>query len=101
MFQWKETETTKKRNDETVTEYTYSQGWFDTRIDSSTFQEGGHDNPGNAWPFETVTQSAQNVTMGKFRLNSGQVAKLGQRDEDYEWEDEGENAIAMTADALS
>lgn len=39
--------------------------------------------------------------MGKFRLNSSQVGKLGKRDEDYEWEDEGENAISMTVDALS
>ena len=39
--------------------------------------------------------------MGKFRLNASQVERLGNRDEQYAWEDEGENAIASTAEALS
>ena len=45
--------------------------------------------------------TAQNVTMGKFRLNQAQIAMLGRRDESYQWEDEGEGAIGQTADSMA
>ena len=101
MYQWKENQTTRREGDQEITEYTYERNWYETRIDSSSFRESGYENPTNEWPFQTMTQSAQNVTMGKFRLNASQVERLGQKNEDYEWEDEGENAIAMTVDQLS
>ena len=39
--------------------------------------------------------------MGKFRLNATQVAMLGSKNEMYQWEDDGENAIAATADTMA
>ena len=39
--------------------------------------------------------------MGKFRLNATQVAMLGKRDENYEWDDEGEAAISNTAGTMA
>lgn len=39
--------------------------------------------------------------MGKFRLNQTQIAMLGKKNEMYQWEDEGEGAIASTADAMA
>ena len=101
MYQWKENVSQKQEGENTVTTYDYEQGWFQQKIDSSGFKEQDKQNPPNAWPFQTETMTAQNVTMGKFRLNNTQVAMLGKRDEVYQWEDEGASAINATADTMA
>ena len=58
-------------------------------------------NPSNTWPFRSETLSAQNVTMGKFRLNAAQIGMLGKREENIPWDDEGEQAIANTEAAMA
>ena len=58
-------------------------------------------NPANSWPFKSETFSAQNITVGKYRLNEAQVYKLGQAEMNIEWDDEGEQAIANTKDAMA
>ena len=45
--------------------------------------------------------TANNVTMGKFRLNQTQIAMLGKKDEMYQWDDDGENAISSTAGTMA
>lgn len=103
MYQWKETKTTTKNGDEETTVTEYDQGWFEYPISSSNFDDqDGHENPSNEWPFKSETIDAQTVTMGKFRLNSTQVKTLGgQRDESLEFENDGEDVINTTADALA
>ena len=53
------------------------------------------------WPFLSETLTAQNVMMGKFRLPATSVSSLGRKDEVYQWGDDGEEAINMTADSMS
>ena len=81
MYQWKETSKTEERKNAggsvtKTTTYTYSKGWSGRAIDSSEFKEAGHDNPG-AFEFPSRTQRAENVSFGAFRLNEGQVARIG------------------------
>ena len=81
MFQWQEEEKseTKKKlggGEETVKTYTYSKGWSDNVIDSSSFQQsGGHENPG-AFPIEGTTVVADPVHVGAFTLSAEQVDQL-------------------------
>ena len=81
MYQWKEDcKTEEKKNAggsvTTTKTYTYSKVWSGKAIDSSEFKEAGHDNPG-ALEFTSRTQRAENVSFGAFRLNEGQVARIG------------------------
>ena len=57
-------------------------------------------NPSNAWPFKSETLTAQNVTVGKFRLNSAQITRLGMQQSPVAFEDDGEAAIAQTKSAM-
>ena len=50
-------------------------------------------NPENAWPFKSETLTAQNVMVGKFRLNSAQITRLGMQQQPVAFEDDGEAAI--------
>lgn len=97
MFQWKENVHT---SDDRTT-YTYDKIWSATPIESSNFHESDKKNPSNTWPFKSETQSAQNVTIGKFRLAPAMVERLGEKTIPMEWEDEGANAISSTADAMA
>lgn len=81
MFQWKEnSETTEKKNlggsVTKTTTYTYEQVWSSSAIDSSSFKEPGHDNPG-VIEFPSEEKRAANVTFGAFRLNERQIARIG------------------------
>ena len=81
MFQWKEnSSTTEKKNVggsvTKTTTYTYEQVWSPSAIDSSSFKEAGHDNPGFI-EFPSEEKRAANVTFGAFRLNERQVARIG------------------------
>ncbi len=81
MYQWSEksqSETRKKLGggEETVTTYTYSKTWSDDVIASSNFQEPtGHENPG-AMRFASQTWQADDVTLGAFELQPGQVLRI-------------------------
>ena len=76
MFQWDEDaeETTKKKEGggtETKVTYHYSKGWKPNAIDSSEFADPkDHGNPGTM-VYTPVLQTANNVTLGAFRLPAG------------------------------
>ena len=81
MFQWKENSTTTEKKNlggsvTKTTTYTYEQVWSASAIDSSSFKEAGHDNPGFI-EFPSEEKRAANVTFGAFRLNERQIARIG------------------------
>ena len=81
MYQWQEDcKTEEKKNVggsvTKTTTYTYEQVWSSSAIDSSSFKEPGHDNPGFI-EFPSEEQRAANVTFGAFRLNERQIARIG------------------------
>ena len=81
MYQWvehSETKETKKLGGsvEKTTVYTYSKEWVDDVVESGSFKEAGHDNPA-AIEFPSAEKRASNVTFGAFRLNEGQIARIG------------------------
>ena len=83
QYQWRETSSTREEHHEdgtveTITDYHYDTIWCDHRIDSTGFfDREGHDNPENEWPFVQETQTANFVMLGKFRLESRDVNRLG------------------------
>ena len=100
MYQWKENQSTKREGDTETTTYTYEKGWFAYPISSAGFQERDKRNPTKEWPFMSETKSAETVTMGKFKLNQDQIAKLGQKDESWNWKDGGAAACENTTDTM-
>ncbi len=81
MYQWiEESRTSEKKklggSVEKTTTYTYKQTWSSSAIDSSSFKESGHDNPG-AMEFEAEDKQAANVTFGAFRLSEKQIGMIG------------------------
>ena len=81
MYQWiEDSHTTEKKNlggsVTKTTTYTYSKDWSENAIDSSSFHEAGHDNPG-AIEFQAGETYAQNVSFGAFRLNKKQIESIG------------------------
>lgn len=86
MYQWVEdSDTTEEKklggSVEKTTVYTYSKDWCKNLVDSSHFQEEGHDNP-TFMPFKDRNFIATEVTLGAFRLNSSQIQAIGQ-EHDY------------------
>lgn len=80
MYQWIESSKTveKKNVGGSVTKtttYTYKTDWSSSVVDSSSFKEAGHDNPG-VMEFESKDSVAQNVTFGAFRLSENQIASI-------------------------
>lgn len=81
MYQWREerhSETREKLGGgtETVTTYSYEQGWESRPINSSTFKRPeGHSNPARL-PYPQWSQSASPVTLGAFRLSSSLIAMI-------------------------
>jgi hypothetical protein len=80
IYQWEETSTseTKKKlggGEETVTTYHYKQIWSDKPINSSGFNEKGHENP-TTQNFSTGSAQAAVVTLGAFQLPSGLVSQI-------------------------
>ena len=72
MYQWIEsstsrTEKTSGGGERTITEYTYSEGWSTTLIDSSTFREQRSDrvNP-SSFPFEKAWWEAEPILLNGF-----------------------------------
>ena len=81
MYQWVEhSKTTEKKNlggsVTKTTTYTYSKEWVGEAIDSSSFHEPGHDNPGGI-EFPSQETRAANVTFGAFRLSERQIERIG------------------------
>ena len=82
MYQWEEerrseTRTTLGGGQETVTTYSYRQVWSSRPIDSSRFQQPqGRQNPPFRYP--SATQTAQEATIGGFRLVQAQLSGIGE-----------------------
>eukprot|EP00421_Protoceratium_reticulatum_P021372 CAMPEP_0168378992 /NCGR_PEP_ID=MMETSP0228-20121227/11615_1 /TAXON_ID=133427 /ORGANISM="Protoceratium reticulatum, Strain CCCM 535 (=CCMP 1889)" /LENGTH=447 /DNA_ID=CAMNT_0008392013 /DNA_START=68 /DNA_END=1412 /DNA_ORIENTATION=+ len=79
MFQWVE----HSREEETdapgggkdkVTIYTYAKEWKSEPVDSSSFQEAGHDNP--SMPLRSADHEATNVSFGAFTLSKSLVGQM-------------------------
>ncbi|MDU9050736.1 MAG: TMEM43 family protein [Candidatus Electrothrix sp. Rat3] len=81
MYQWQESsqsETKKKLGGgtETVTTYSYSKGWEDNIVSSSSFKKPvGHENP-DSMPYASEEQTADRVTLGAFTLSSSQINRI-------------------------
>ena len=81
MYQWKEKSSTKSEKQlggsvKKTTVYTYEKGWSSSVIDSSSFKEAGHNNPG-AFPFESEKMYASNVKLGAFTLQPDMIRRIG------------------------
>ena len=101
MFQWQETRHEEKQGDQTRIWYSHSKSWSSSKIDSASFHEqAGHENPSASWPFVSETITAQNVTIGKFRLNHAQISRLGTEARVFNFKDDGAAAIEETLSPL-
>ena len=81
MYQWIEESKSHKQkklggSEETVTTYTYKKEWSSKVIDSSGFQEAGHDNPG-VMEYPSDKLLASNVKFGAFNLTPDQIGRIG------------------------
>ena len=88
MYQWIEESRSQKKKklgggEDTVTTYTYTTDWVENAIDSSRFNESGHDNPG-VMEFTSDKTLAGNVSFGAFNLNPGQIERIGSA-QDYKF----------------
>lgn len=111
MYQWKEnSESETEKNvgggTTTTTTYTYDKVWSSSVIDSSSFQESGHDNP-DSMPYQGETWLAEKVTLGTFDLSPSLIAAMGPW-EKYEIEpqkteavSEGDASAAATENAVT
>jgi len=81
MYQWRESSEsdTKKKvggSTETTTTYSYTLGWSDQVIDSSTFKDpAGHRNP-SSMPYTSRLVTAESVTVGAFQLSDSLVGRI-------------------------
>ena len=72
-------------------------------MNSRNFErQEGHENPVTKWPFKSSTIKANNISLGKIRLNPSQIDKLGQKTDDiFIWDnDKALSAIEDTAEAM-
>ena len=81
MYQWKEKSSTKTEKQmggsvKKITTYTYEKGWSSQLINSSSFKEAGHDNPGS-FPFESEKWYASDVKLGAFVLQKNIIERIG------------------------
>src|SRR5690606_8948731 len=79
MYQWREvtrseTQKTAGGSERTVEVHAYEQVWSPRAIDSSSFQEAGHDNPPLA--LESATFDAVNVVLGQYRVTPSLLAQI-------------------------
>lgn len=88
MYQWEEESQTREKKNlggsvTRQTTYTYHKTWSDQVIDSSSFKESGHDNPG-AMGYSELERQAEVVRFGAFQLTDGQIGRIGGA-HDYEF----------------
>ena len=81
MYQWiEESHTTEKKkmggSVEKTTTYTYKKDWVSHAINSSSFKEAGHDNPGSI-EFQDEELYASNVSFGAYKLSEKQIRMIG------------------------
>ena len=81
MYQWKEKSSTKSEKKlgggvKKTTVYTYEKGWSSSLINSSSFKEGGHNNPAE-FPFESEKWYASDVKLGAFSLQPDMIRRIG------------------------
>lgn len=79
MYQWVEKSESETRNKlgggtETVTTYTYSKEWRSEAVDSSGFQEAGHDNPPMA--VESTQIDAPSGALGAYTVGENVLSQL-------------------------
>lgn len=74
VYQWQEEER-KQENDAKKKNYTYHKVWKEGLIDSSLFQQAGHDNPKTV-AYASDYWEASHVTTGAFTLSSELVAQI-------------------------
>ena len=72
MYQWVE-ESETDDNDKTI--YTYKKEWSESLIDSSEFNQSGHDNP-EYMKYESEYFAADKVLIGAFELTESQKEKM-------------------------
>jgi hypothetical protein len=81
-YQWKENEKSEERKKlgggtETTKTYTYEKTWASEPIESAQFKRPeGHQNPLEAFPYESTTLIADPVKVGAFKLSEAQIDKL-------------------------
>lgn len=80
MYQWKENKKTESRDKlgggkETITTYTYEKRWDDEPIDSGSFREGGHVNPGSM-PYRDQNFSVSDARIGAWRADDTILSAL-------------------------
>ena len=97
MYQWRES---RREEDERV-HYDYDMVWSESPIDSYNFDDKSKVNPANTWPFQTQNQEASCVTLGKYRLSSAQVSRLGRtRTKTVDLTEGGDVAVSQTEGAM-
>ena len=72
MYQWEEE---KHTDDDDKTTYSYKKVWSESVIDSGSFHETGHENPGSM-PYKSQTYLSTSVQVGAFNLNDSQISIL-------------------------
>lgn len=81
-YQWEEHTKTEKKDkiggaQETITTYTYSKDWTFSPINSSDFKDPDYQGVNFVYSqFEDLTENAENVTFGAYRLNSSQISSF-------------------------
>ena len=80
MYQWKENKKSESRDKlgggkETITTYTYEKRWNNEPIDSGSFQEGGHVNPGSM-PYRDQNFSVSDARIGAWRADDTILSAL-------------------------
>ena len=81
MYQWvqhEESETDEKfgGSEETMITYTYTKEWRSDWIDSSGFEEAGHNNP-SSFEYESKDYRARSVSFGAYELTESQIDRIG------------------------
>ena len=71
VYQWVE----KEEDDDGTKHYSYTKEWSERLIDSSSFNQSGHENP-KSKPYENSEMYTKDATVGAFRLSSDQIEML-------------------------
>jgi len=85
MYQWAEKKTTRTEKnvgggETTTTTYSYSKKWSDDPIDSNSFNDSSHRNPGT-FPITARSILADDAKLGAYGLTDGQIGAIGGRQE--------------------